>query len=107
MDDTTIELELREGIQFQDGTSFGSENFHRAFVEVQRWKAPHPPGTYLNFDPDTDLEVVDGHTVRMRFPQPDGLAWASSVTFIFPAIVSGTSWASATRRSAAGRAIGE
>ena len=39
---------------------------------MQRWKAPHPPGTSINFHPETRLEMVDGHTVRMVFPEPDG-----------------------------------
>jgi ABC-type transport system substrate-binding protein len=80
----TIELKLREGVRYQDGTSFGAANFERAFVETQRWKAPHPPGTYLNFDPETALEVVDEHTVRMRFPVPDGLVLGKFRGFHLP-----------------------
>ena len=73
IDQTTLEVQLRKGIRYQDGEELSAESFRRAFDEVQRWKAPHPPGTYLNFHPDTRLAVVDGHTVRMRFPRPDGL----------------------------------
>ena len=72
LDETTFEVKLRKGIRFQDGEDFDARSFERAFVEVQRWKAPHPPGTSLNFHPDTRLEIVDSHTVRMIFPEPDG-----------------------------------
>ena len=37
---------------------------------------PHPPGTYLNFHPDTRVECPDDYTVRFEFPEPDGLALA-------------------------------
>lgn len=72
IDETTFEVKLRKGIRFQDGEDFDARSFERAFVEVQRWKAPHPPGTALNFHPDTKLEILDSHTVRMIFPKPDG-----------------------------------
>jgi hypothetical protein len=62
----------------------GPESFKRAFEEVQRWKAPHPPGTYLNFHPDTRLEVIDSHTVRMVFPEPDGLVLGKFRGFHLP-----------------------
>ena len=71
-DETTLEVRLRKGLRYQDGEQFTAENFRRAFEEVQRWKAPHPPGTSINFHPETRLEMVDGHTVRMVFPEPDG-----------------------------------
>ena len=35
---------------------------------------PHPPGTWLNFHPDTRAEVLDDQTIRFHFPEPDGLA---------------------------------
>lgn len=75
-DETTLEISVREGIRYQDGEALTAENVKRAFDEVQRWKAPHPPGTYLNFHPDARMEVVDDHTLRMTFPEPDGLALA-------------------------------
>jgi hypothetical protein len=84
VDGTTFEIKLREGITFQDGTSLDSAVFERAFVETQRWKAPHPPGTYLNFHPDTELGVVDDHTVRMRFPVSDGLVLGKFRGFHLP-----------------------
>lgn len=76
VDDTTLEVDVRRGVRFQDGEPMGAEHVKRAFDEVQRWRAPHPPGTYLNFDPDTRCDIVDDHTVRFVFPAPDGLALA-------------------------------
>jgi ABC-type transport system substrate-binding protein len=84
IDETTLEVQLRKGVRYQDGEELSAESFRRAFEEVQRWKAPHPPGTYLNFHPDTRLEVVDAHTVRMRFPQPDGLVLGKFCGFHIP-----------------------
>ena len=72
VDQTTLEVRLRKGLRYQDGEEFTAENFSRAFDEVQRWKAPHPPGTLLNFHPDTSIEIIDSHTVRLTFPEPDG-----------------------------------
>ena len=73
-DDTTLELSLREGVSFQDGERFTAHSLKQNFDEMQRWAAPHPPGTWLNFPPESVCEVVDDHTVRFRFPEPDGLA---------------------------------
>ena len=73
VDETTFEVDVREGSRFQDGEELTAEHVKRAFDEVQRWKAPHPPGTYLNFHPDATAEVVGDHKVRITFPEPDGL----------------------------------
>src|ERR671932_1503880 len=73
VDDTTFEVDVRRGLRFQDGEELTAEHVKRAFDEVQRWKAPHPPGTYLNFHPDATAEVVDDYKVRINFPEPDGL----------------------------------
>ena len=74
VDDTTLEIYLRQGVRFQDGEPLTAKHFEQSFVELQRWRAPHPPGTYLNWHPDTGVEIVDDHTVRMLFPSPRGLA---------------------------------
>jgi ABC-type transport system substrate-binding protein len=73
VDDRTIEIRVRKGVRFQDGEELSAESFVRAFEEVQRWKAPHPPGTYLNFAPESEVDVVDSQTLTVRFPEPDGL----------------------------------
>ncbi|AHY47176.1 Bacterial extracellular solute-binding protein, family 5 Middle [Rubrobacter radiotolerans] len=72
----TLVVNVRRGIRFQDGTDLTAHSIKRAFDEVQKWKAPHPPGTYLNFHPDTTVEVPDDYTVRFNFPEPDGLVLA-------------------------------
>jgi ABC-type transport system substrate-binding protein len=70
-----LELELRRGVRFQDGEHFTAHNIKQNFDEMQRWAAPHPPGTWLNFPaPESTAEVVDDHTLRFHFPGPDGLA---------------------------------
>ncbi len=68
---TTLELKLREGVTYQDGTPYSAQNMKTAFDRVQDVKNPHPPGAFLNFAPDTKLDVVDDHTVRMTFPEGD------------------------------------
>jgi ABC-type transport system substrate-binding protein len=71
--DDTFQVDVRRGIHFQDGEDLTAHSVKRAFDEVQRWKAPHPPCTSLNFHPDATAEVVDDYTVRIHFPEPDGL----------------------------------
>ena len=61
-------------MRFQDGEPCTAESIKQNFDEVQRWAAPHPPGTYLNFHPDTECVVEDERTCVFRFPEPDGLA---------------------------------
>jgi ABC-type transport system substrate-binding protein len=72
----TLEIDVRQGIQFQDGEPLTAHHVKRAFDEVQRWQVPHPPGTYLNFDPAAAAQVVDEYLLRIHFPRPDGLAMA-------------------------------
>jgi ABC-type transport system substrate-binding protein len=74
VDDRTLELDLREEVRFQDGEPFTAHSIRQGFEEMQRWAAPHPPGTWLNFPPESVCEVVGEHRVRFRFPAPDGLA---------------------------------
>jgi ABC-type transport system substrate-binding protein len=73
VDDTTFEVDIRQGLRFQDGEDLTAEHVKRAFDEAQRWKAPHPPGTYLNFHPHARAELVGDHKLRFVFPEPDGL----------------------------------
>lgn len=72
----TLEIDVREGIEFQDGEPLTAHHVKRAFDEVQRWQVPHPPGSYLNFDPAAWAEVAGDFLVRLHFPEPDGLAMA-------------------------------
>ena len=72
-DEKTIEIKVRQGIRFQDGEECTAHSVKRAFDEMQRWRAPHPPGTNLNIHPDTVAEIVDDYNLRISFPEPDGL----------------------------------
>ena len=74
VNDTTMEFKLRKGVKFQDGEAFNAKQFRRSFDEVQKWDAPHPPGSFLNFPKETKLEVVDDYTVRFVFPSTDSAA---------------------------------
>lgn len=76
VDDRTLEVTVRQGVRFQDGETLTAGHVKRAFDEVQRWKAPHPPGTSLNFHPGARCEVIGADTCRFVFPEPDGLALA-------------------------------
>lgn len=71
VDDETLELRLRQGAVYQDGEPYDARLFKMGFDKVQEWEDPHPPGAFLNFHPETELTVVDDHTVRMRFPGGD------------------------------------
>ena len=71
IDPKTLEFKLRRNVTFQDGEKFTAPVFRRSFDEVQRWKVPHPPGAFLNFDPQTKLAVLDDYTVRFTFPRTD------------------------------------
>jgi ABC-type transport system substrate-binding protein len=73
-DDKTLEVKVRRGAEFQDGSPCTALSVKRNFDEVQRWAAPHPPGTYLNFHPDSEVVVEDEQTCVFQFPEPDGLA---------------------------------
>lgn len=45
----------------------------QAFVEQQRWKAPHPLGTQFNIDRRTRLDVASPHRLRFTLTERDGL----------------------------------
>ncbi len=73
VDDRTLEVKLRPNT-FQDGEKVSVEIVKRNFEEMMRWRSPHPPGTQFNHPAGTKMEVVDEFKVRMKFPEPDGLA---------------------------------
>ena len=72
-DDKTLEIDVRRDIRFQDGEECTAHNVKRAFEEMQRWRAPHPPGSNLNIHQDTRAEILDDYKLRIHFPAPDGL----------------------------------
>jgi ABC-type transport system substrate-binding protein len=77
INDRTLEVKVRRGIRFHDGEECTVHSVNRAFEEMQRWKAPHPPGSDLNIHPETVAEILDDYKLRLYFPGPDGRpSWA-------------------------------
>jgi peptide/nickel transport system substrate-binding protein len=74
LDDRALELDLRHGVRFQDGEPVGPAAVKRSFDELLRWAVPSPLGRWLSFAPGTTCEVAGDRTVRLRLPEPDGLA---------------------------------
>ena len=70
----TLEVHVREGERFPDGEPLTARSVKRSFDEQGRWEAPHPPGTHFNLDRRATCEVTGERSVRLRFPEPDGLA---------------------------------
>ena len=74
LDDYTLEIDIRRDEVFQDGEKLDARSVKRSFDEMMKWRSPHPPGTQFNHPAGTKMEIVDEFTVRMFFPEPDGLA---------------------------------
>lgn len=72
-DDRTLDLIVRDGERFADGTRLDAASLRQSFDEQIRWRAPHPPGTHFNIDRRTRAEVVDPRTLRLHLPEVDGL----------------------------------
>jgi ABC-type transport system substrate-binding protein len=73
-DDRTLDVTLRQGITFHNGEVFDAEIVKLNWEENTRLGQPHVTGTFMNFHPGSRLEILDAHTVRFRFPEPDGAA---------------------------------
>ncbi|MDQ5854968.1 MAG: ABC transporter substrate-binding protein [Actinomycetota bacterium] len=67
----TLEITVRDGERFADGTRLDADSVRHAFDEQIRWAAPHPPGTHFKIDRQTRTEVVDDRTVRLHLPEVD------------------------------------
>lgn len=74
LDDRTLEVALRQGVTFHNGERFDAEIVKLNWDENFRLRQPHMSGQYMNFKPGSRLEIVDPHTVRFVFPEPDGAA---------------------------------
>jgi ABC-type transport system substrate-binding protein len=72
LDDRTLEFTLRQGVIFHNGEVFDAEIVKLNWEENIRLRQPYQSGNYLNFTPGSRLEIVDAHTVRFLFPEPDG-----------------------------------
>ena len=76
LDNRTLEVTLRQGVTFHNGEIFDAEIVKLNWEENLRLKQPFRPGTHMNFKPGSRLEILDSHTVRFIFPEPDGGAIA-------------------------------
>ncbi len=81
LDDRTLEVTLRQGVQFHNGEVFDAEIVKLNWEENTRLRQPFRPGVFLNFKPGSHLEVIDPYTIRFVFPEPDGGALAK-ITFL-------------------------
>jgi ABC-type transport system substrate-binding protein len=79
LDDRTLEMTLRPGVTFHNGEVFDAEIVKLNWEENTRLEQPHKSGPYWNFKPGSRLEIIDPHTVRFVFPEPDGGAMARLV----------------------------
>jgi ABC-type transport system substrate-binding protein len=72
LDARTLGLTLRRGVTFHYGEVFDAEIVKLNWEENLRLKQPFVPGEFMNFKPESGLEIVDPSTVRLVFPEPDG-----------------------------------
>jgi ABC-type transport system substrate-binding protein len=72
LDDRTLEMTLRQGVKFHNGEIFDAEIVKLNWDENLQLKQPFVPGTFMNFKSGSRLEIIDPHTVRFVFPEPDG-----------------------------------
>jgi ABC-type transport system substrate-binding protein len=76
LDDRTLEMTLRQGVKFHNGEVFDADIVKLNLDENTRLQQPHGSGDDLNFTSGSRLEIIDPHTVRFVFPEPDGGALA-------------------------------
>jgi ABC-type transport system substrate-binding protein len=74
LDDRTVEFKLRQGVTFHNGEIFDAEIVKLNWDENTRVRQPYSGGTYVNFKSGSTLQIIDRHTVRFAFPEPDGAA---------------------------------
>ena len=69
VDDTTWEIELREGVTFHDGTSFGPEDVIFTFERVP--EVPNSPSSFARFVADIEtIEQTGPTTLRLTTAEP-------------------------------------
>ena len=74
LDDRTLEMTLRQGVQFHNGEAFDAASVQRNWDENTRVQQPFRGGQFLNFTSGSRLEILAPYTVRFHFPAPDGTA---------------------------------
>jgi ABC-type transport system substrate-binding protein len=72
LDDRTLEVALRQGVRFHNGEVFDAEIVKLNWDEQRRVGQPFRLGSFMNFRPGSRLQIIDTHTVRLVFPEPDG-----------------------------------
>jgi len=72
LDERTLEVTLRQGVRFHNGEVFDAEIVKLNWDENTRFQQPHLAGTFMNFKPGSQLEIVDPYTVRFVSPEADG-----------------------------------
>ena len=76
LDARTLEVTLRQGVTFHNGEVFDAEIVKLNWDEQRRLEQPFRLGNFMNFKPESRLEIIDPYTVRFVFPEPDGGALA-------------------------------
>jgi peptide/nickel transport system substrate-binding protein len=84
-DDRTIELKLRRGVKFHDGTRFDAEAVK---FSLERSLATHNPTQTDAFRALESVEVVDQYTVRLHLSAPLTGAWIENLKGGLASVVS-------------------
>jgi ABC-type transport system substrate-binding protein len=74
LDEQTLEVRLRRGVKFHNGEAFDAEIVKLNWEENTRVRQPHAPGTWMSIKAGSRMEIIDPHTVRLVFSEPDGMA---------------------------------
>ena len=74
LDEQTLEVKLRLGVRFHNGEVFDAEIVKLSWEENTRLREPHSPGTWMSIKAGSRIEIIDPHTVRFVFSEPDGMA---------------------------------
>jgi len=72
IDERTIEFRLRRGVTFHNGEVFNAEVVRLNWEAYKMLETPIYP--FLVIADETVFEIVNEHTVRFTFPEPEGLA---------------------------------
>lgn len=72
INERTIEFRLRRGVFFHNGEKFNAEAVRINWEAYKALKSPSAP--FLVIPDETGFEILDEHTVRFAFSEPDGLA---------------------------------
>jgi peptide/nickel transport system substrate-binding protein len=74
INDRTLEFELRQGVYFHNGEKFNADAVRVNWNAYKEMPNPMFSGQLLGISKQSALDVVDEHTIRFHFIEPDGLA---------------------------------